>query len=154
MGESVHRTTISHTLHKSGMYGSGKKKAICQDNHKNSHVWDTSNVGKRGFRQMRSRLKFLGWTKNVRFATARLISSKCSMQPQTLIRGKCNSSITADVCYIKVLFLLNKITQYNTIYFGSLNASTAHIYWNLKKAWPTRSCHEWRKLESANCLLT
>ena len=28
MGVSVHRTTLSHTVHRAGLYGSGQKKAI------------------------------------------------------------------------------------------------------------------------------
>ena len=52
VGESVHRTTISHTLHKSGRYGRvARRKPLLKESHKKSyfqfvrnHLGDTGNM--------------------------------------------------------------------------------------------------------------
>ena len=52
VGESVHRTTISHALHKSGLYGRvARRKPLLKQSHKKSrlqfatsHVGDTANM--------------------------------------------------------------------------------------------------------------
>ena len=55
VGESVHRTTISRVLHKSGLYGRmARRKPLLKVNHKKSHlefaashVGDTANMWKK-----------------------------------------------------------------------------------------------------------
>uniref|UniRef100_A0AAZ1XDH6 Transposase Tc1-like domain-containing protein n=1 Tax=Oreochromis aureus TaxID=47969 RepID=A0AAZ1XDH6_OREAU len=55
VGESVHRTTISHALHKVGLYGRvARRKPLLTENHKKSrlqfatsHVGDTANMWKK-----------------------------------------------------------------------------------------------------------
>lgn len=55
VGESVHRTTISRTLHKSGLFGRvARRKPLLKDRHKKSrlqfarsHVGDTANMWKK-----------------------------------------------------------------------------------------------------------
>uniref|UniRef100_A0A8C9YNW9 Transposase Tc1-like domain-containing protein n=1 Tax=Sander lucioperca TaxID=283035 RepID=A0A8C9YNW9_SANLU len=47
VGESTHRTTISHALHKSGLYGRvARRKPLLKQSHKKSHLqFATSHVG-------------------------------------------------------------------------------------------------------------
>ncbi|CDQ58130.1 unnamed protein product [Oncorhynchus mykiss] len=54
VGDSVHRTTISRILHKSGLYGRVARKPFLKDNHKKcrlkfatSHLGDTPNMWKK-----------------------------------------------------------------------------------------------------------
>ena len=72
VGESVHRTTISRALHKSGLYGRvARRKPLLKESHKKSrlqfarsHVGDTANVWKKVLWSDETKMELFGLNAN------------------------------------------------------------------------------------------
>uniref|UniRef100_A0AAZ3RIR8 Transposase n=1 Tax=Oncorhynchus tshawytscha TaxID=74940 RepID=A0AAZ3RIR8_ONCTS len=75
VGDSVHRTTISHILHKSGLYGRvARRKPFLKDIHKKcclkfatSHLGDTPNMWKKVLWSDETKIELLATMQNVMF---------------------------------------------------------------------------------------